>query len=221
MSYRKNFVGIQKRIRISHGKRAIGVRAIEVRLYLCRFFLNLSYTDFWFSFSLLFLVYFLYVGDCFRRNGADLTVYKSMHKAPSHQYHCRPFQGDISVLQFFSLCLLFQLFQFSTIPLITYVISVSHNITDYNCYFRFPQYHWLQSYALNWEGCGPWLLHFLCTCISTFNIQAEIEMWLSWKFSVRINSLYKTMKVEARDMKHVSSKDTWTVPTEQTEGNHN
>ena len=32
-SYRKNFVGTQKQVRISHGKRAIGVRAIEVRLY--------------------------------------------------------------------------------------------------------------------------------------------------------------------------------------------
>ena len=32
MSYRKNFVGTQKRVRMSHGKRAIGVRAIEVRL---------------------------------------------------------------------------------------------------------------------------------------------------------------------------------------------
>ena len=31
--YRKNFVGTQKRVRISHGKRAIGVRAIGVRLY--------------------------------------------------------------------------------------------------------------------------------------------------------------------------------------------
>ena len=31
-SYRKDCVGTQKRIRISHGKRAIGVRAIEVRL---------------------------------------------------------------------------------------------------------------------------------------------------------------------------------------------
>ena len=30
LSYRKNFVGIQKRIRISHGKRAIGVRAIKI-----------------------------------------------------------------------------------------------------------------------------------------------------------------------------------------------
>ena len=34
MSYRKNFVGTQKRVRISNGKRAIGVRAIEVRLWL-------------------------------------------------------------------------------------------------------------------------------------------------------------------------------------------
>ena len=34
MSYRKNFVGTQKRVRISHDKRAIGVRAIEVRLYM-------------------------------------------------------------------------------------------------------------------------------------------------------------------------------------------
>ena len=32
LSYRKNFVGTQKQVRISHGKRAIGVRAIEVRL---------------------------------------------------------------------------------------------------------------------------------------------------------------------------------------------
>ena len=30
--YRKNFIGTKKRVRISHGKRAIGVRAIEVRL---------------------------------------------------------------------------------------------------------------------------------------------------------------------------------------------
>ena len=34
LSYRKNFVGTKKLVRISHGKRAIGVRAIEVRLYL-------------------------------------------------------------------------------------------------------------------------------------------------------------------------------------------
>ena len=33
MSYRKNYVRTQKRVRISHGKRAIGVRAIEVELY--------------------------------------------------------------------------------------------------------------------------------------------------------------------------------------------
>ena len=33
-SYRKNFVGTQKHVRISHGKRAIGVRAIAVQLYL-------------------------------------------------------------------------------------------------------------------------------------------------------------------------------------------
>ena len=30
--YWKNFIGTQKRVRISHGKRAIGVRATEVRL---------------------------------------------------------------------------------------------------------------------------------------------------------------------------------------------
>ena len=34
LSYRKNFVGTKKRVRISHGKRAIGVRVIEVRLYM-------------------------------------------------------------------------------------------------------------------------------------------------------------------------------------------
>ena len=32
-SYRKNFIGTQKQVRISHGKRAIRVRAIEVLLY--------------------------------------------------------------------------------------------------------------------------------------------------------------------------------------------
>ena len=31
-SRRKNFEGNQKRVRISHGKRAIGIPAIEVRL---------------------------------------------------------------------------------------------------------------------------------------------------------------------------------------------
>ena len=31
----KKIVGTQTRVRISHGKRAIGVRAIEVRLYIC------------------------------------------------------------------------------------------------------------------------------------------------------------------------------------------
>ena len=34
LSYRKNFKGTQKRVRINHGKRAIGVRAIKFRLYL-------------------------------------------------------------------------------------------------------------------------------------------------------------------------------------------
>ena len=34
MSYRKNFVRTQKQVRISHGKRAFGVGAIEVPLYL-------------------------------------------------------------------------------------------------------------------------------------------------------------------------------------------
>ena len=34
-SYRKNFVGTQKQVQISHGKQAIGVRAFEVQLYLC------------------------------------------------------------------------------------------------------------------------------------------------------------------------------------------
>ena len=34
LSCRQNFVGTQKWVRINHGKRAIGVRAIEVRLYI-------------------------------------------------------------------------------------------------------------------------------------------------------------------------------------------
>ena len=32
-SYRKSFVETQKGVRISHGERTIGVRAIKVRLY--------------------------------------------------------------------------------------------------------------------------------------------------------------------------------------------
>ena len=42
LSYWKNFVGTQKRVRISHGKRAIGVRVIEVRLYINNIFMNAS-----------------------------------------------------------------------------------------------------------------------------------------------------------------------------------
>ena len=34
LSYRKTFVGTKKRVRISHGKRGIGDRAIEVQLYI-------------------------------------------------------------------------------------------------------------------------------------------------------------------------------------------
>ena len=34
LSYQKNFVGTQKRVRISYGKRAIGLRVIEVRQYM-------------------------------------------------------------------------------------------------------------------------------------------------------------------------------------------
>ena len=34
LSYWKNFLGTEKRVRIIHGKRAIRVRAIEVILYL-------------------------------------------------------------------------------------------------------------------------------------------------------------------------------------------
>ena len=33
MSYRKNFLETQKRVRINHGKRAIGIRVIEVLLF--------------------------------------------------------------------------------------------------------------------------------------------------------------------------------------------
>ena len=43
LSYLKNCEGTQKRVRISHGKRAIGVRAIEVCLCISQFtnFVNL------------------------------------------------------------------------------------------------------------------------------------------------------------------------------------
>ena len=34
LSYRKNFIGTQKRVRIIQGKRAIGVQGIEVLLYI-------------------------------------------------------------------------------------------------------------------------------------------------------------------------------------------
>ena len=33
-TYRKNFIGTQKRVRMIHGKRAIGVRVIEVLPYM-------------------------------------------------------------------------------------------------------------------------------------------------------------------------------------------
>ena len=36
LSYVENFVGTRKQVRIIHGKQAIGVRAIEVRLYILR-----------------------------------------------------------------------------------------------------------------------------------------------------------------------------------------
>ena len=34
LGYQKNFLGTQKRVRICHGKRAIGVRVTEVLLYI-------------------------------------------------------------------------------------------------------------------------------------------------------------------------------------------
>ena len=34
MNYQKNFVGTQKQVRTCHGKQAISVHAIEVRLYI-------------------------------------------------------------------------------------------------------------------------------------------------------------------------------------------
>ena len=42
-SYRNNCAGTKNRVRISHGKRAIGVRAIEVRLYMLTSLLYLFY----------------------------------------------------------------------------------------------------------------------------------------------------------------------------------
>ena len=44
LSYRKYFIGTQNRVRISHGKRAIGVRAVEVRLF-CVFKIHFSGHD--------------------------------------------------------------------------------------------------------------------------------------------------------------------------------
>ena len=52
--YRKNFVGTQKRVRISHGKRAIGVRAIEVRLYWFSF--TVAYSRISHEYSSLFVI---------------------------------------------------------------------------------------------------------------------------------------------------------------------
>ena len=49
MGYRKDFVGTQKRVRISHGKRAIGVRAIEVRLYIDIFLTSPGKHSLWYS----------------------------------------------------------------------------------------------------------------------------------------------------------------------------
>ena len=42
LNYLKNFVETQKRVRISHGKCGIRVRAIEVRLYIILFLMHLS-----------------------------------------------------------------------------------------------------------------------------------------------------------------------------------
>ena len=44
-SPRKNFLGTQKRVRIIHGKRAIGARAIEVILDICYRRLNSAFTS--------------------------------------------------------------------------------------------------------------------------------------------------------------------------------
>ena len=41
LCYQKNFVGSQKRVQISHGKQAICVRTIKVRLYLSLYFHSL------------------------------------------------------------------------------------------------------------------------------------------------------------------------------------
>ena len=43
LSYRKNFIGTQKQLQISHGKRAINVQAIEVE----RILFTISWTDIW------------------------------------------------------------------------------------------------------------------------------------------------------------------------------
>ena len=49
-----NFVGTLKRVRISHGERAIGVRAIEIRLYV-RFY-SKSGSDRMYSYYIMCLI---------------------------------------------------------------------------------------------------------------------------------------------------------------------
>ena len=55
MIYRKNFVGTQNRVWIIHGERAIGVRAIEIRLYYLNqlvwspLYIPFSFVDFRYS----------------------------------------------------------------------------------------------------------------------------------------------------------------------------
>ena len=44
-TYRKNFIGTRKGVRMIHGKRAIGVRAIEVLLYITYYCKEMPITE--------------------------------------------------------------------------------------------------------------------------------------------------------------------------------
>ena len=61
LSYRKNFKGTQKRVRINHGNRAIGVRAIAVRLYIILTHINPRFYIVELRFTGVYILFFLFL----------------------------------------------------------------------------------------------------------------------------------------------------------------
>ena len=86
LSYRKNFIGTQKRVRINHGKRAIGVRAIVVRLCLFLVFASRTAQYSPTRYSIFCLMHFFYVLICQCLNYAFRSCY-NVYKSKSIQHN--------------------------------------------------------------------------------------------------------------------------------------